>query len=727
MPMSPGSRLAGYRVVSQLGADGSGEIYLVDNEQLGRREILRLLSGARAADPDFQRRFSDAARAAASLDHPGISRIHNYGVTDGSPWYTTSHRDGQDLASARLTPAELGAVLIQVGDALDYAHRQGVPSCAITPASIVVTRDRAGAVGRAVLFDVGVALDGGASATAFTAPEVAAGQPAGPAADQYALARIVSPLLYGPALAAAGPALQRATAANPADRYRDCSSFAADLSRALAAGASGPAAPTAFVPNGPRPGASGPQPPTYGTPQPPAYGTPQPPAYGTPQPPAYGTQPGYGTPPPGTLYPPHSQPTMSHPGVPQQGMPYPGTGPQAFAGMAGGPPPGQASGAWAQPAAAPRRRGKGKLVALSLTAVVLLVLSIGGIGYLMGWFSEDKKAPEFLASSVTGANAFGQDFTNTSVDMTAEKVETLRHASGGSSSGVVDASGDKSLYGGSSSATSCDTDALTTYLIDTAGDKGRTFAEASGVQFDDLSQYLINLTPVYLARDTWVTNNGYQDGKAEPFQAVLSAGSAVLVDEHGLPRVRCNSGNPLGEPKTGGYDPGASDEKPWEGYSSGDVVRIAPTEAPLTEMSYVDIDTGETRTRGLGGGKPGAIQVTLSWDGRADIDIHAEEPSGTEIYYGNTTSSYGGELDIDACVSEDSPTCRDTDNLENIAWSVSNAPRGTYRAWVYAYGMHGLSSVPYTARVFVDGRLADETSGTFTSSGQRSTTLTFSY
>ena len=72
-------------------------------------------------------------------------------------------------------------------------------------------------------------------------------------------------------------------------------------------------------------------------------------------------------------------------------------------------------------------------------------------------------------------------------------------------------------------------------------------------------------------------------------------------------------------------------------------------------------------------GSAGGVQVGVTWDTRTDVDLHVQEPSGNEVYYGATTSSTGGQLDVDS-----NPACSiDGKNNENIRWSPT-APNGTY-------------------------------------------------
>jgi uncharacterized membrane protein YgcG len=71
------------------------------------------------------------------------------------------------------------------------------------------------------------------------------------------------------------------------------------------------------------------------------------------------------------------------------------------------------------------------------------------------------------------------------------------------------------------------------------------WAGAEGISLSDIRPFLRSLTAVVLRTDTAVTNHDFRNGKANAFQSVLQAGTAVLVDEHGVPRVRCACGNPL--------------------------------------------------------------------------------------------------------------------------------------------------------------------------------------
>ncbi|MER5308760.1 DUF6777 domain-containing protein [Streptomyces sp. NPDC002773] len=130
------------------------------------------------------------------------------------------------------------------------------------------------------------------------------------------------------------------------------------------------------------------------------------------------------------------------------------------------------------------------------------------------------------------------------------------------------------LYGGTRSVASCDVEQQVRYLSGEPA-KNTAFASVLGISANEVPAYLRSLTPLQLRADTRVTNHGFRDGAATTYQAVLQAGTAVLVDNRGAPRVRCACGNPLTdpvaqkEPRTTGT--------PWQGYSTSQVVVVAPS------------------------------------------------------------------------------------------------------------------------------------------------------
>ncbi|MGW3622089.1 DUF6777 domain-containing protein [Streptomyces sp. NPDC000880] len=106
---------------------------------------------------------------------------------------------------------------------------------------------------------------------------------------------------------------------------------------------------------------------------------------------------------------------------------------------------------------------------------------------------------------------------------------------------------DAGVYGGTQQTASCDVEKQIGYLsADPA--KNSAFASVLGLSPSQVPGYLRSLTPLRLNYDTRVTNHGYKNGAPDAYQSVLQAGTAVLVDNHGVPRVRCACGNPLRPP-----------------------------------------------------------------------------------------------------------------------------------------------------------------------------------
>lgn len=156
------------------------------------------------------------------------------------------------------------------------------------------------------------------------------------------------------------------------------------------------------------------------------------------------------------------------------------------------------------------------------------------------------------------------------------------------------------LYGGTRSVGSCDVEQQVAFLA-AEPDKARAFAEAAGVNEANLASWLRGLTPVLLRADTRVTNHGFRDGVPNAFQSVLQAGTAVLVDQYGAPRVRCACGNPLRSPIP--LQDAKPTGKPWAGYRPDRVIVIEPTTMVINNLIIVDVvnDTWIQRETGTDG------------------------------------------------------------------------------------------------------------------------------
>ncbi|GAA2992696.1 hypothetical protein Sfulv_03260 [Streptomyces fulvorobeus] len=151
------------------------------------------------------------------------------------------------------------------------------------------------------------------------------------------------------------------------------------------------------------------------------------------------------------------------------------------------------------------------------------------------------------------------------------------------------------LYGGTRRTASCDVEKQITALSG-APDRNRAFASVLRIEPAGVPGYLRSLTPVRLRADTRVTNHGFEDGSATAYQAVLQAGTAVMVDGRGVPRVRCACGNPLLAPVALRNAPqmkGAA----WPGYRSSDVVVVTPAPTVVKAFVVFDPEAGDWFTR----------------------------------------------------------------------------------------------------------------------------------
>ncbi|MFI8228277.1 DUF6777 domain-containing protein [Streptomyces sp. NPDC085900] len=149
------------------------------------------------------------------------------------------------------------------------------------------------------------------------------------------------------------------------------------------------------------------------------------------------------------------------------------------------------------------------------------------------------------------------------------------------------------LYGGTRETSVCDVAKLKAFLTDPANHrKARAWAAALDITTDRIPGYLDGLTPVLLRHDTLVRNHDYKKGKATPFDSLLQAGIAVLVDEQGLPAVKCSCGNPLrpfaGDTNRVSVKFGNGSRK-WEGYERSSVVAVRPAPRKLERLALVDV------------------------------------------------------------------------------------------------------------------------------------------
>ena len=207
MATQVGETLGRYQLEQLVGQGGMAAVYKGVDSVLGRTVAVKVIRQVYAEDPHFLERFLQEARLVASLDHPNILPLYDFGEQDGRPYLVMPYLPGGSLADqmAALPQALplVAAWTLQLGGALDAAHERGVLHRDVKPGNVMVTKD-----GRLVLGDFGIARLAEATtrltATGmvvgtpiYMAPELARGADATPASDRYALAVMVYEMLAG--------------------------------------------------------------------------------------------------------------------------------------------------------------------------------------------------------------------------------------------------------------------------------------------------------------------------------------------------------------------------------------------------------------------------------------------------------------------------------------------------------------------------------------------------
>ena len=203
-----GTLLGGrYRLDQVLGQGGMATIFGATDDKLGREVAVKVLRPEFGADPQFVERFEHEAHAAASLSHPNIVQVYDYGTAAVGPYIVMEQVSGGDLASAlgkkgMLPPTAVANTGQQVADALAAAHATGLVHRDIKPSNILLSPD-----GRVQVADFGIAQAAARSpvtATGITlgsvlyfSPEQARGDSATAASDIYSLGLVMYEMLTG--------------------------------------------------------------------------------------------------------------------------------------------------------------------------------------------------------------------------------------------------------------------------------------------------------------------------------------------------------------------------------------------------------------------------------------------------------------------------------------------------------------------------------------------------
>ena len=144
MALTEGTTIGPYAVVGLIGQGGMGEVYKATDTRLDRTVAIEVLPEHVASDPDLKQRFEREAKTISSLNHPHICTLHDIGSQDGLDFLVMEYLEGDTLAQ-RLQKGALPLdqafnLAIEIADALDKAHRQGITHRDLKPGNIMLTK-----------------------------------------------------------------------------------------------------------------------------------------------------------------------------------------------------------------------------------------------------------------------------------------------------------------------------------------------------------------------------------------------------------------------------------------------------------------------------------------------------------------------------------------------------------------------------------------------------------
>jgi eukaryotic-like serine/threonine-protein kinase len=256
-----------YRILRKLGSGGMANVYLAEDEELGRRVAIKILNDRYANDELFVERFRREAKSAAGLSHPNIVSIYDRGEAEGTYYIAMEVIEGRSLKELILTrgPLPIGqaiAYTLEMLEALRFAHRHGIIHRDVKPHNILIGE-------RLKVTDFGIARAGASQMTEagsimgtaqYLSPEQARGAPVTASSDLYSVGIVLYEMLTGKVPFTGDSAIEiamkhlnelpkppskirpevseeldhvvlRALAKAPEDRYQTAEEFAEDLHR----------------------------------------------------------------------------------------------------------------------------------------------------------------------------------------------------------------------------------------------------------------------------------------------------------------------------------------------------------------------------------------------------------------------------------------------------------------------------------------------------------------
>jgi beta-lactam-binding protein with PASTA domain/predicted Ser/Thr protein kinase len=258
-----------YRIIRKLGAGGMADVYLAEDQELGRNVAIKILNDRHAADDSFIERFRREAKNAAGLSHPNIVSIYDRGEAEGTYYIAMEYLEGRSLKELIVSrgPAPIKVSIDyarQILAALAAAHRRGIVHRDIKPHNVLVNPE-----GRLKVTDFGIARSGASQMTEvgsiigtaqYLSPEQARGAPVDQTSDLYSVGVVLYEMLTGQVPFTGDTPLEiamkhlsevpkppselrpevphdldlivlRALAKDPAERYQSAEEMDADLAR----------------------------------------------------------------------------------------------------------------------------------------------------------------------------------------------------------------------------------------------------------------------------------------------------------------------------------------------------------------------------------------------------------------------------------------------------------------------------------------------------------------
>jgi beta-lactam-binding protein with PASTA domain len=195
-----------YKLIRKLGSGGMADVYLAEDQELGRRVAIKILNDRHGTDHQFVERFRREAKNAAGLSHPNVVSIYDRGEAEGSYYIAMEYLDGRTLKEllVRNGPPPVPIAVDyarQILSAIGFAHRNGIVHRDIKPHNVIVGRD-----GRLKVTDFGISRAGASQMTEagsiigtaqYLSPEQARGAHVDNRSDIYSVGVVLYELLTG--------------------------------------------------------------------------------------------------------------------------------------------------------------------------------------------------------------------------------------------------------------------------------------------------------------------------------------------------------------------------------------------------------------------------------------------------------------------------------------------------------------------------------------------------